>query len=367
MSYRIGIDARIFGAKSGGIGRYTEELARVLPLQDNRDTYVFFMRKKDMRKLVSRSSRVQKVCADIREYTIAEQAVMPNIIGQARIDLLHVPHINVPYLYRGPLVITVHDLIEYKNDRIDSTTLPRTLYRIKHKALRTMLPRTLKRANSLIAVSRYTKRDIEKTFPSVNTPIHIIGHGKFSVARKKKISPAPYPFILYVGSAAPHKNVPRLITVFKECVGKDRIKEHLVLIMPNDTHTDSIKKAVSFFPRYIQERIHFTHALSDKELASYMQHAALFCSPSKEEGYGLPFVEALSCGTKVLGAFVGALPEIAGTNVHYWNPNAVLPMRKKLIEALHSKHIGQNIAFPSWKDVGKAHSLLYTSILRKNI
>ena len=362
---RIGIDARIFGTKRGGIGRYTEELISSLPSDDKDCTFVLFMRKSDLSSFIAPSSNIETVCADIREYSVKEQTHMPRIIHAAQIDLLHVPHINVPYLYRGPLVVTVHDLIEYKYSRIDSSTLPRFLYRIKHAVLRFILPRVLNRADAIISVSRFSAHDIQKIFPEVTTPIHIIPHGAPRLAMSAK-APVSFPYVLYVGSAAPHKNVSRLLLAFKRGVEKNSIQEHAVLVLPDDVHTANIEKIVAHFPARIRERIHIISALSEKELASYIHSASLLFSASQEEGYGLPFIEALSVGTPVLAAFVGILPEIGGPYVHYWDPTHIDSMSKHLVRALHSpRELPEKPILQSWSEVVQKHTALYTSLANK--
>lgn len=364
---RIGIDARIFGAKRGGIGRYTEELISALPTDEKRNTFVLFMRKNDISEFKSKLSNFEIVRADIREYSGKEQTRMPRIIHDANVDILHVPHINVPYLYRGPLIVTVHDLIEYKYNRAESSTLPRILYSGKRAVLRAILPRILNRADAIISVSRWASRDIQKILPNITTPIHVIPHGSPKFSIEKIPTPVPFSYILYVGSAAPHKNVQRLISAFKGGVEKNSIQEHVVLVLPEDAQTERIEKAVSYFPARVRERIHIISSLSEEELASYMQNASLFCSASQEEGYGLPFVEALYAGTPVLAAFVGILPEIGGPYVHYWNPTHIDSMRKHLVNALNSPlELPKKPILQSWNDVAQKHVALYTSLADKS-
>ena len=363
---RIGIDARIFGAKRGGIGRYTEELISALPANNKHNTFVLFMRKDDMSSFKVPHSGVEVVRADVREYSVKEQTHMPRIIHGARVDVLHVPHINVPYLYRGPLVVTVHDLVEYKYDRRESSTLPRILYRGKRAALRALLPRVLNRADAIITVSGPSLRDIQKILPGVRTPIHVISHGAPRPATTKVRSPVSFPYILYVGSAAPHKNVSRLLMAFQGAVEAATIQEHAVLVLPADKHTEDIEKTIARLPARLRERTHVISSLSDDELTSYIQNASLLCSASHEEGYGLPFVEALSVGTPVLAAFVGILPEVGGPYVHYWNPTQTSSMRERLVYALHNPlKLPRKPLLPSWDDVAQKHVALYTSVANR--
>ena len=365
MPYRIGIDARIYGAKKGGIGRYTEELLRALQSIDRVNNYVVFMRAGDIDSYSATSSRVEKVVADVQEYTLAEQIQMPLLIRKAGIDLLHVPHINAPYFYRGPLVLTVHDLIEYKYDRSGATSLPKVWYRGKRVLMRKALPNILERANALIAVSGYTRKDTQKIFPSLSLPMTVIPHGMRRYASCKTTAPVRFPYILYVGSAAPHKNVQRLAMAYRKSVEQDNIQEHFVMVLPDNFHTTRLLSLIKQFPLRVQERIHVLGNLYDEELIPYLRHAKIFVYASLEEGYGLPMVEAMAQGTPVLAGFVGILPELVGTQMHYWNPRHIPTMRKTLVHVLRNTKSSPVPSLPSWREVARKTVGIYKNVLKK--
>ncbi|MBI2462697.1 MAG: glycosyltransferase family 4 protein [Candidatus Spechtbacteria bacterium] len=370
---RIGIDARIYGAKRGGIGRYTEEFLRVLPEVKTNHTFVVLMRNDDMARYNPNARNIEKVCADAREYSLKEQIVMPLLLHDTCVDLLHVPHIATPYFWHGPTVLTAHDLIEYKYKRPEATSLSPWMYELKHNIYRRIVGESLSRARAIVAVSRFAKGDIQRHFPSTRVPIHVIHPGLAEPVRqafldlssgRRQGKPLRKPYLLYVGNAAPHKNVERLFGVYRACMEKDKIVEHLVMVMPDDFHTKKFSALVSRYPKSMQERVHIVSGVDERDLFFYYKHANLLVSASKEEGYGMPFAEALAHGTPVLAGFVGALPEFSSHNIHYWDTKHIPNMRNKLVHVLHKWDREESIPnFPSWQKVAEQIVEVYNSVL----
>src|SRR3990167_8770815 len=108
---RIGIDARLAGFKHGGIGRYTEELLRYLTRGKTNHQWIVFLYEKRQLPWLERARNVKIIYAPIRHYTFAEQLKPPQIFGAENLDLLHVPHFNIPLAYSKPYVVTIHDLL----------------------------------------------------------------------------------------------------------------------------------------------------------------------------------------------------------------------------------------------------------------
>src|SRR5258708_3370943 len=108
---RIGIDARFYGSVGKGLGRYTSELISHLEKIDNGNDYVIFLRASNFKSYVPKNPRFTKVLAEFPWYTWSEQVRYPKLLNSHMLDLMHFPHFNVPFFYRKPFVVTVHDLI----------------------------------------------------------------------------------------------------------------------------------------------------------------------------------------------------------------------------------------------------------------
>ena len=127
---RIGIDARFVGPEGTGLGKYTEQLIENLSQIDHRNHYFIFLKKSnwDYLKL---GKNFKKTLADVPWYSIEEQFKMPKIFASQKLDLLHVPHFNVPILYRGRFVATIHDLIHHHFSEYAATTQNPIVFKIK--------------------------------------------------------------------------------------------------------------------------------------------------------------------------------------------------------------------------------------------
>lgn len=126
---KILIDARLYGSKNTGNGRYTENLVENLSKIDPENNYIILLRKDDFISL-KLPSNWQKVLADFKHYTFEEQLKLPFLISKYKPDIVHFPHINVPILYFGKYIVTIHDLIMHKFKGGEATTRPFPLYQI---------------------------------------------------------------------------------------------------------------------------------------------------------------------------------------------------------------------------------------------
>lgn len=126
---KILIDARLYGPKDTGIGRYTQKLVENLATLDNKNDYVIFLRKSDFESL-NFPKNWKKVLADFKHYTFEEQIKMPFMLAKHKADLVHFPHFNVPLLFFGKYLVTIHDLIMHKFSAGSATTRKFPIYQI---------------------------------------------------------------------------------------------------------------------------------------------------------------------------------------------------------------------------------------------
>lgn len=126
---KILIDARMYGPENTGNGVYTENLVENLVRIDKKNDYVVLLRKKYFEDL-RLPSNWKKVLADFRHYTFTEQFKLPFIIAQEKPDIVHFPHFNVPILYFGKYVVTVHDMIMHRFKGGAATLRPIPFYQM---------------------------------------------------------------------------------------------------------------------------------------------------------------------------------------------------------------------------------------------
>lgn len=264
---RIGIDARKIA--DFGIGTYIRNLLRELVALG--DEYVAFAPAD-----AALPPGVEHVVVDAPHYSIRELIAVGRAADRARLDLFHAPHYVVPFT-KVPLVVTVHDLIHLRH--------PNPLARLY---ARRMIGRAVRKARRVLTVSETVKREIEETFGAKKVTVapngvdHLSANGQRSTAN----------YFLYVGNDKPHKNVDLAV----DAAG--RIGASLVL-------------AGASFERF-RGRARLAGFVSDAELAALYRGAIALVMPSREEGFGLPALEAMRCGTAVITSTAPALVEVTG-------------------------------------------------------
>ena len=223
---KIGIDARFFGPKQKGLGRYVQKLVENLEKVNSTNKFVIFLRKENWDEYKPTNSNFKKVLADYKWYGLKEQIFMPFKIRKSGIDLMHFPHFNVPIFCFKPFIITIHDLILKKFPTSRASTLTPFLYSLKNLAYKIVIFSAVKRAKKIIAVSNYTKKDVLKYFKINKDKIEVIYEGVSSQSRsdlfgvtflQKRLHQKGLT-LLYVGNAYPHKNLERLILAFDKLV-----------------------------------------------------------------------------------------------------------------------------------------------------
>ena len=368
---KIGIDARFYGCLGKGLGRYTEKLIKYLEKIDNNNQYYILLRKENWNDYQPNNKNFKKVLADYRWYTINEQVMMPVIMKRLGIDLMHFTHFNVPFFYKGKFIVTIHDLILTKYPTQRATTLGPIIYKIKHFGYQTIIKSAIKRAKAVIAVSKYTKEEIEEHFSVVSKKIFVTHEGvdplvidkqdSQKVLQKYKIDK---PYIVYVGNVYPHKNIEGLINAY-QIILRDHPDLKVVLVGKHDYFFQQIKDLVE--EKNLENNIIFTGFVDDIDLPHIYKQARLYCFPSFCEGFGLPALEALYSGIPVVASDNSCLPEVLGKAAVYFNPNNITEMANKIKYVLENNEVSteiirrgyEQVRIFSWEKMAKATLDLY--------
>lgn len=333
---KIGIDARLWGVKHAGIGRYTEELVKNLQEVDRRNEYILFCRRSDIEEIPSREGW-RKVIADIPHYTLREQIFLPGIFKKEKLDLLHVPHFNVPILYRGKFVATIHDILWHEFRGVDVTTLPRPLYLIKHLGYRLVVNNTFHRAVKIITPTNTIKKNLAERFGIPPEKIIVTHEGApvnfdISIYRKKEVLEKydiKKPYLLYVGSLYPHKNVESVVRALKLIKDKEI---NLVIVSSRNIFAERFMGFIR--KEEAGELIKFLGYVPDEELAVLYKNSEAFIYPTLSEGFGLPGLEAMTAGTPVLASDIPVLREVYGGAALYFNPRDTDDIAHKMRQIL---------------------------------
>lgn len=322
---RIGIDARLYGPLGKGLGRYTQEITDNIIRMDAQNEYVVFLCRENFGEFECDGKRVKKVFADARWYGLAEQVIMPYLIWNNKIDLMHFPHFNVPLFCPARFIVTIHDLILTRFPSARATTLAPLMYKIKNIGYKLIISSAIKRARKIITVSEFTKNDIVNYFRADPEKIVVTYEG-VSDFRDDAVADAGIesPYLLYVGNAYPHKNLDGLIGVFDK-VNKKHPDLKLVLVGKEDYFYKRIKESVGN-----NSSVVFMGYVSDSRLKGLYKKAAAYVFPSLYEGFGLPPLEAMACGCPVASSDKASMPEILGDAALFFNPEDKNDFENKL-------------------------------------
>ncbi|MFA5021287.1 MAG: glycosyltransferase family 1 protein [Patescibacteria group bacterium] len=370
---RIGIDARLYGTKHGGIGRYTAELIKNLEKIDAANDYYVFLAKNNWDEYAPQNPRFKKVSADFKVYGIFEQLLYPALLYHYNLDLVHFTHFNVPMLYAKKFIVTIHDLIisHYPSSR--ATNLHPLIYRIKLFFYDFIVKSAARRAKQVIAVSQFTKDDIVRLLKIPAEKIAVVYEGAdlpmvpagdCSIILSKLGVGDDY--IMYVGSAYPHKNLEKLIEAFGEAL-KTRPALQLILVGKSNLFYSRLRESVA--EKAFAKQIIFTGYLPDEAIVCLYKSAKLYVFPSLIEGFGLPPLEAQTYDLPVASSDRTCLPEILGESALYFDPNNTWDMAAKIESGLSDEGLRrklsakglENVKKYSWRKMGEEISEIYLS------
>lgn len=325
---RIAIDARWILPRISGIGAYTRELLRALARMDHGHRFTLFFDRADLRDRTVRETGIAgRPEFDLRllpwgVFDPRSQLGLPRRLRAERVDLFHSPNFMIPLLafprhQPGPVraVVTMHDLIPLQHP--DQTPHARkTRFFPLYRALMHEIAR---RTDALITVSEASRADCLARFRLTPDQVHVVPNGVSSEFRPPPEGPAPRPRaagadatrrILFVGRADPYKNLGGLLQAVARLRTSLPFPVRLVIAGPRD---DRYPEAPDLARRLgLEPDVEWTGYLSDTDLLRRYQEADLLCLPSRCEGFGLPVVEAMACGTPVVISTAAALREVAG-------------------------------------------------------
>ncbi|MFA5029555.1 MAG: glycosyltransferase family 1 protein [Patescibacteria group bacterium] len=347
---RIGIDARLFGPKNGGIGRYSQEIIKQLEELDSKNQYFVFLQADNFNDYQPQNKNFQKVLADYRPYSLGEQLFFPKLLRKHQLALVHFLHFNVPIFYGGDFIVTIHDLIISHYPQSRATTLPPLVHKVKLFFYHLIIKAAARKAKKIIAVSQYTKDDIVKLLKTKERKIEVIYEGVdlplvWPEADCQKVLvdlKIGQEFLLYVGSAYPHKNLENLILAFSK-IGEAHKDLQLVLVGKNNYFYQRLKEWAKKEVGEAVQKIIFTDYLDDQKLACLYRTASLYVFPSLIEGFGLPPLEAQNYGLAVVSSDRSCLPEILGDSAVYFDPENTKEIAEKINSVLTDKDLRQGL------------------------
>lgn len=259
------------------------------------------------------------------------------------LDVIHNPS-QVPTIFNSKdqrYVVTVYDLTPFITPK-EHTTIRVSIYR-------TFFPRTLKTADMIIVDSYSTKNDIVRYFKIPEEKLRVIHLGvdedykplpEDNVEKIKQKYNLNYPFILYVGTLEPRKNIPTLIKAFYK-LKKSGLPHKLVITGKKGWKYKDIFELIDKLE--LQKDVVFTGYVPKEDLPALYNAADLFIYPSLYEGFGLPPLEAMACGTPVITSNTSSLPEVVGNAGIMVDPYDVDGLAKVMYEVLTNEGLREEL------------------------
>ncbi|MDQ3490662.1 MAG: glycosyltransferase family 4 protein [Acidobacteriota bacterium] len=353
---RIGVDACCWSNRRG-FGRFTRELLEALLANDATNEYLFFIDSENeetdeipanAKKIVAQTDVSPMEAASSSGRRSAKDLwAMSREVLRHKIDLFFFPAVYsyYPIFNRTKIIVTLHDVIaDHHPELIFPNSRLKMFWKLKQNL-------AIRQAHLILTVSEYSKREIIEYFKLPESKVRVISEAARSVfdvlppddtttetLSRFDLKPDEK-FLLYVGGISPHKNLNTLVDAFDKITANSDFS-NVKLILVGDYRDDpffsaypSLKKQIAEFD--LTDKVVFTGFIEDIDLAHLYNAATLVVLPSLEEGFGLPAVEAMACGTPVAASNRGSLPEVLGAAGRFFEPMNVENMADVIKQILN--------------------------------
>ncbi len=345
MLMRVGLDYTSAVQQKAGIGRYTRGLVSGLIRFDQDNHYVLFSAGQDPEYRYWPSNfNLKELPIKERHLTALWQRFhvpLPVELITGLVDIYHSPDFVLPPVLGARTVLTVHDLSFMRHPECSSQALLDYLMEA--------VPRSVERADLIVADSKSTRRDLMELLQVPEEKILVLYPGLEShffpmqqddlLRRLLERYDIGYPYILAVGTLQPRKNFVRLIKAYNILVRQYHLPHKLVIVGSRGWLYDEIEETISDLR--LEGRVHLTGFVKDRDLPYIYSAAEAFAFPSLYEGFGIPVLEAMACGTPVVTSSVSSMPEVAGDAALLVDPydvEALAATLWRLIDDVYLQH-----------------------------
>lgn len=332
------IDGLLIDKYSAGIGHYGFDLISSLKKQNTRYEIAVLVQDGQIFndiKTVTRNSKSPK-----KRILNQQLLLLPEF---HKYDLIHFIDYSSPIVkIQKPFIVTIHDLSFYK--------FPETFTFGSRLIKRMITPLSINRASKIITVSENTKKDILSMFKVDEEKIKIIYPGrpgyervddKNRIKRVKEKYNIHGDYILYLGTLEPRKNLLRLIDAYNNLV-KEGIEEKLVIAGKKGWLYKDIYTKVTQLN--LNGKVIFTDFVAEEDKPCLYSGAKVFVYPSLYEGFGLPPLEAMTCGTPVIVSNDSSLPEVVGKSGICVDPYKIHSITQGIYDILKNEELKRKLA-----------------------
>lgn len=368
---RIGIDARLVFYHQAGIGQYILRLTQALAQINRDDQFIVFKSRKDKTRVVEQSNfKIERLWTP-SHHRFERLAISAELLPFA-LDVLHSPDFIPPAHPRCPSVITMHDLAFLKYPRLLTRDSARYYGQVDVAA---------RQADHIIAVSQSTKRDTVQLLGVPENKITVIYEAAHPLFAPLPNSDAqahvqaryhlPKDFILFVSTIEPRKNLPTLLRAFRRLRDNYKLDAGLAIVGNRGWLFQEVDQVIAELK--LGDEIRFLGGVPNEELVHLYNAAKLFVFPSFYEGFGLPPLEAMACGTPVIASNVSSLPEVIGDAGILIDPNDAEALTVAMWRVLSDENLQREMrdkglkraATFSWKRTAQETLAVYRLVAEK--
>lgn len=351
---RIGIEAqRIFRGQKHGMDRVAVELIKNLQQIDKKNEYFIFVKPDIDDQVISETENFKIVEIPNGPYPLWEQFHLPRRAKKLGCDLLHCTSNTAPLSMEIPLITTVHDIIYLENKASGVLTNGGSMYqKFGNVYRRFLVPKVVDKSENVITVSNFEKENMTRYFGSkISDKLQTI-HNGVSTHFKCEIEPSKYDivkrmyglpdhYIFFLGSKDPRKNTERVIRTFMKF--KQQFKSPHQLVMLNYSDNDLTTLLRSIDQDQMRDQIILPGYVKDEDLPYMYGLADVFLFPSLREGFGIPIIEAMSCGVPVITSNTSSMPEVAGDAAHLVDPHNEEDILKALVKIITDSEYSESL------------------------
>jgi glycosyltransferase involved in cell wall biosynthesis len=325
---KIVIDAREYPTSTGRYIRKLVEYLEVIDADSDRE-YVIMLKSGDLDQYQPKAKNFQKVAADYKEFTFAEQFAFLRQIRNLNADLVHFALVQQPVLYFKPVVTTLQD---FTTLRFNNPSKNIFIFKFKQLVYLFVNIFASLKSRQLITPTEFVKKDAMRLLKSNPRKITVTleSADKITAAAEAFAPLKNQKFLMYVGRSLPHKNLERLMEAHKLLKQKHPDLK-LVLVGKKDV---LMEQHLEYAKAHDVPDVMATGYVSEGQLKWLYENTACYVFASLSEGFGLPSLEAMMHGAPVASSNATCLPEVNGDAVHYFDPLNVVDMADKINDVL---------------------------------
>jgi glycosyltransferase involved in cell wall biosynthesis len=370
---KIGFDITPLCVPQSGVGTYTANVLSQLRSLGEELIPLYHRPPLDGHNFTASNggfSAMQRAMYKRLNKTVWMQCVLPFQLSRLGLSVGHFTNSVAPLFSPCPTVVTIHDMTLWM--------FPKYHYGMRLLSMRPFIPLTARRAGAIIAVSRTTKEDIVRILGVPAEKVHVIHEAPAASFRPIERASArqllgskwaaPERFVLYVGTIEPRKNLVRLLEAFAQLWQGGAMQHRLVLVGQRGWKEEPVFQSIERLG--LQDAVLFLGYVPHEILVALYNLADALIFPSLYEGFGLPVVEAMACGTPVITSRNGSLAEVSGEAAEFIEPTSVESIATALRDLLNDPARREELrqcglahaAQYSWESTAKQTQALYQQV-----